>query len=361
MQIQKNPITYSRVIKPRREEFSLPDSFEPYTDVYFLRSKKILEEEKKNSQVTMQVFIRDGPGIVCGIDEAIAIIKKYSELEKHGGKIYALYDGQEYQPKETIMLIEGPLQDIIGLETMYLSAISAGTTYATNMNKIVRAAEGKPVYDFGARHFHYSIIPSASYATWVGGAEGCSTEIGAREFGEEPVGTIPHALILAFGDTVETAKAYIKHISDRVIVLIDTFNKEITDALRVVKELGENVIGVRIDTCGENIPEGCSLEKGGYEDGYGVTIQIGRKLREELDKNGYKKVKIILSSGFDENKTRAFREAEKIYGEFFDAIGTGSYLSPVYYATADVVIKDGKEYAKVGRGYSANERLELVG
>ncbi|MEM0360616.1 MAG: nicotinate phosphoribosyltransferase [Candidatus Diapherotrites archaeon] len=341
----------ARIINPRRTSFDLPEDFKPYSDKYFLRSKELLEREGLNPCVKYQVFFQKGPGIVCGIDEAIAIIRKYAGPEI---KIRALYDGEPYSAKETVMEIEGKVQELIALETMYLGVLSAGTTIASSINEICSIAKGKEVYYFGARHWRFDSDKELSYAAWVGGASGVSTDIGASAFGEKGMGTIPHALVLVFEDTVKTAEKFEQQFGrqSRVIALIDTFNKEITDSLRTAKALGEKLHGVRIDTCWENTGEGTRKGKG-------VTVELARKVRKALNENGFEHVKIFLSSGFNAKKTREFMKAEKKHGRFFDAIGTGSVFD-FRFATADIVEKNGKPCFKTGRPPKPNQRLHLV-
>lgn len=343
----------ARIIKPRRTDFTLPDDYRPYIDKYFLRSKEILKRENRNPRVKYQVFIQKGPGIVCGIDEAIAIIKKYTEHPEEI-EIHALYDGEPYSPKETIMTIEGPVQELIDLETMYLGVISTGTSIASRMNEICSVAKDKDVFYFGARHWRFDSDREISYAAWVGGAKGVSTDIGALSFGGKGMGTIPHALVLVFGDTVKTAEKFAEYYSSesKVIALIDTYNREISDSLRAAKTLGEKLYGVRIDTAGENLGEGCS-------DGKGVTVELARKVRNALDGHGFEKVKIFLSSGFNPEKVREFIEAEKKFGKFFDAIGTGSVFD-FRFATSDIVEKEGRACHKTGRPPRPNDRLHRV-
>ncbi|MFH1234054.1 MAG: nicotinate phosphoribosyltransferase [Candidatus Diapherotrites archaeon] len=343
----------ARMIKPRRAVFSLPGKFRPFADKYFLRSRGILEKEGLNPRVKYQVFFQKGPGIVCGIDEAIAIIKKYagnpSEI-----RIKALYDGECYSAKETIMEIEGPVQDLVALETMYLGVLSAGTTIASAMHEICSAAKGKEVYYFGARHWRFESDRELSYAAWVGGATGVSTDIGASSFGGKGMGTIPHALVLVFGDTVKTTEKFEKQFGNesKVIALIDTYNKEITDSLRAAEALGKKLHAVRVDTCWENRGEGT-------KHGKGVTIELARKVRKALDEKGFGHVGIFLSSGFNAKKTAEFMDAEKKYGKFFDAIGTGSVFD-FRFATSDIVKKEGKPSHKTGRPARPNKRLHLV-
>lgn len=217
---------------------------------------------------------------------------------------------------------------------------------------------------FGARHWGYELDEEISKAAYRGGATSCSTDIGAEHAGQKGIGTIPHALVLAYGDTVEAAKAFDKYIDDEVprVVLIDTFNKEITDTLATAKALNGRLQGIRIDTCGENIGEGCGADDGRkYRTGPGVTVELAKKLRDALDDNGYQSVEIILSSGFGKvEKVKEFVKAEQELGmRLFDRLGVGGVYD-ARYATADIVRIDGEPRSKVGRYEKENPRLEEV-
>ena len=137
---------------------TLPERFESFSDKYFLRTHEVLKAEGINPFVRAQVFIRKGPGEVAGIEESIALLEKFTDLKSMGGKVFALPEGASYGPKETLMVIEGPIQEIIALETLYLGALSAATTRLNdhitkvdtvaaeeNMRKVVELAGGRPV------------------------------------------------------------------------------------------------------------------------------------------------------------------------------------------------------------------------
>ena len=362
----------------------LPESHIPYTDKYFIRSKKILAEENINPVVVMQVFIRDGPGKIYGIDEAIQIIKRYA---KGNVSVYGLSEGSYYDSNETIMHITGNIQDIIELETMYLGVITSATTKKNdnididtdeikkNAIQIRKLVPDKELIYFGARHWHYSMDAKISSACIDGGFDSCSTDIGAESSGlghDKGIGTIPHALVIAFGSRygkkdacLKATMAFDKHIEKyaKRIALIDTFNKEIDDSLSVAKNI-KNLYGIRIDTAGELVGQrdctkthliGTTIKK--YWTGKGVTVELVRTIRECLDKNGFKDIKIVLSSGFgDIEKIKAFVDGERKYGRLFDSLGIGSIFS-ARYATADIVKVDGKEFSKAGRMFKANDRM----
>lgn len=228
-----------------------PD-FEKYTDKYFLRAYDILRKDHLNPFVRAQVFVRKGPGVVAGIKEAVDFILSNSGLKKNGGRIYALSDGETYQPLETILLLEAPVLDIVRLETVYLGIISSSLAVLNDgqkldlskseerMRAVVEAAGNRPVTYFGARHWHFKDDAAISKAAIDGGAVGASTDIGAAYAGKEGSGTIPHALesVYAWKDGREKAvlnatAAFDKHIPKNVIrvSLVDYNNKEIDDTL----------------------------------------------------------------------------------------------------------------------------------
>ena len=151
-----------------------------------------------------------------------------------------------------------------------------------------RGGRGRPipVIGFGARHVHPSVADQMDYASVVGGCIGASTPAGARLAGLAPTGTMPHALILIFGDTVRAAEAFDRHIEPDVprIVLVDTFKDEAEESLRVADALGERLWGVRLDT---------PSERGR------VTADLVKEVRARLDQAGHEHVKIVVSGGID--------------------------------------------------------------
>jgi len=387
---------------------TLPERFEPFSDKYFLRTHEILKAEGLNPWVRAQVFIRKGPGEVAGIEESLAMLERFTELRTHGGKVYALSEGAPYRPKETLMVIEGPMQDIIALETLYLGALTAATTRLNdqvekvdlkaaeaNMRAVVELAGGRPVSYFGARHWSYTEDPAIAYAAYKGGATSCSTDAGAATFGQVGQGTIPHALenIYAWKSGKENAVVEATLAFDRVIdpavpriALIDYNNRELDDAVAVADALKGKLHAVRVDTCGENVAQGALISprceeadawraqgislpaddspEAKFWYGTGVTVTGVYALRRALDQFGHKEVKIILTSGFgDPAKVQAFVDAEQALGvKLFDALGVGGIYKPCRMATMDVVAVGETEdtmtpISKVGRPYNPNPRL----
>ena len=167
-----------------------------------------------------------------------------------------------------------------------------------------------PVISFGARHIHPDITDVLDYAAIVGGCVGASTPAGARLAGLAPTGTMPHSLVLIFGDTVEAALAFDRHIGPDVprIVLVDTFKDEAEEALRVAHALGDRLYGVRLDT---------PSERGR------VTAELVHEVRARLDQAGFDHVKVVVSGGLNPERIAYFKDAEAPV----DSYAVGSYIS----------------------------------
>ena len=120
-----------------------------YSDKYFVRTREILKKDNNHVPVLMQVFTRK-PGVVCGIDEAIAVLRLCSDRPEKL-KIKALHDGDKIRPNETVMTIEGDYSSFAHLETVYLGILARRTAVATSVKKVVDAAYPKQVLFFPAR------------------------------------------------------------------------------------------------------------------------------------------------------------------------------------------------------------------
>src|SRR3954464_15857736 len=219
-----------------------------YSDKYFVRTREILLAEKYRPRVTMQVFGK-AHAFLGGVDEAIAILKlcavDWSELEVH-----ALYDGDEVAPWETVLLIEGPYDAFAHLETLYLGVLSRRTRVATNARRVVEAATPKEIMFFPARHDHWLVQTGDGYAAHVAGAIGVSTDAQASWWGSEGIGTVPHALIAAYGgDTVLATRKFAEYVGPgvKLISLVDFHNDCVGTSIEVARALGSRLYAVRLD------------------------------------------------------------------------------------------------------------------
>ncbi len=326
-----------------------------YSDKYFVRTREILKRDKNRNNVLMQVFCRKD-AIVCGIDEAIAILKLCAD-KPDALRIKALYDGEAIKANETVMTIEGTYSAFAHLETVYLGVMARPTAVATAVNRVVKAAAGKKVLFFPARFDHYRVQTTDGYAAFISGALGVSTDAQGMWWGEEGLGTVPHGLIAAYnGDTVRAAIAFDAYMPRHIqrIVLVDFDNDCIGTSLKVARALGKRLWGVRFDTA-EDVRD--ISVKGRGKGSYGVCPELVFRARKIFDKEGFRHVKIIVSSGFDEEKIRHFIKL----GVPFDAVGVGSALfREKIDFTADIVRVNGRPLSKVGRQYRPNPRLKMV-
>ena len=328
-----------------------------YSDKYFVRSRDVLVADGQRPSVTLQVFGKRH-AFLGGIDEAIAILKLCS-IEWGDLEVKALYDGDEIHPWEPVLTVEGPYDAFAHLETLYLGVLARRTKVGTNTRRVVEAARPKEVMFFPARHDHWLVQTGDGYAAHIAGAIGVSTDAQASWWGSEGTGTVPHALIAAYGgDTVEASLKFAEHMDEAVglITLVDFDNDSVGTSLAVAKALGDRLYGVRLDTSEMLVDKSVVSQMGQFKP-TGVCPQLVWNVREALDQHGFSKVKIVVSGGFTVEKIQEF----ELLGVPVDAYGVGSSLFQGRFDfTADVVKHEGKPAAKVGRAYRDNPRLEVV-
>ncbi|MFQ5536731.1 MAG: nicotinate phosphoribosyltransferase [Gemmatimonadota bacterium] len=331
-----------------------------YSDKYFVRTREVLQFHKRDPVVTMQVFQKK-EAWVAGTDEAIAILKlcltegyDFSDLE-----VYALRDGDRARPWESVMHITGPYTAFAHLETLYVGVLARRTRIATNTRAVVEAAWPKGVLFFPARHDHWMVQTGDGWAAHVAGAIGVSTDAQASWWGSEGIGTVPHALIAAFGgDTAAASLAFADAMPAdvRLISLVDFENDCVNTSLKVARTLGSRLWGVRLDTAATLVDRALFNEMGDF-DPRGVNPRLVLRVREALDREGFHHVRIVVSGGFSVEKIRYFEEEQVPV----DAYGVGSALvRGSYDYTADVVRLEGRPLAKVGRWFRENPRMERV-
>ena len=328
-----------------------------YSDKYFVRTRDVLVRDGYRPRVTMQVFGKQA-AFLGGIDEAIAILKlcavEWSDLE-----VWALHDGEEIDPWETVLTIEGPYDAFAHLETLYLGVLARRTRVGTNTRRVVAAARPKEVMFFPARHDHWLVQTGDGYAAHIAGAIGVSTDAQASWWGSEGVGTVPHGIIAAYGgDTALASRKFAEHTdpSVRLITLVDFENDCVRTALEVADALGDRLYGVRLDTSEMLVDQSVIPMMGRFKPN-GVCPQLVWNVRRALDAHGRKDVRIIVSGGFTVAKITEFERE----GVPVDAYGVGSSLFQGRFDfTADVVRHEGRSCAKVGRSFRQNPRLARV-
>ncbi|WLD95441.1 nicotinate phosphoribosyltransferase [Alkalihalobacillus sp. AL-G] len=334
-----------------------------FSAVYFLKTCQIAEKHRPDNVVTMQ-FFQKKHAVLCGTDEAIALIKKFAHAPD-SLEIFSLKDGDKIEPYETVLTITGPYQNFGFLEGIIDGILARRTSVATNVYNVVKAASTsgvqKPVIFMGDRDDHYTQQAGDGYASYIGGSTAQATHAMNEWWGKRGMGTIPHALLQLFnGDIVAATHAYHEEFpEDELITLVDYNNDVVTDSLKVAREFGKELKGVRIDTSRTLVDQYFWRNQDvlGKFDPRGVNPELIFALRSALDADGYNHVKIVVSGGFNEERIRTF-ETRNVP---VDIYGVGSSLLKIHIGfTGDNVLLDGKEEAKKGRKHQPNPRLEKV-
>jgi len=309
------------------------------TDIYFKRTEEILRAKNIDVNVKAEVFLKGFPfdyswGILAGIEETIKLLSGVDNIS-----VRCMPEGLVFREFEPVMVIEGKYLDFGVYETSILGFLCQSSGIATKAARCKLAAGDKLVFSFGARRVHPAITPMIERCAFIGGADGVSTIAGAEVISEEPVGTIPHALILIMGDTVKATEAFNEVVkpSIRRISLIDTFNDEKFEAIRVSKALGKALFGVRLDTP--------SSRRGDFK-------KILEEVRWELDIRGYNDVKLLVSGGLDEKDILELNYIADAYG-----IGTSISGARVMDFALDIVEIGGEKVAKRGKMSGAKKVL----
>lgn len=352
------------------------DSMERFfADCYFNKSLKTLVHDGHNPVVMYQVFQRKD-----AIFAGIPYIEKFFVSEPV--ELWALPEGSYVKPYEPVATIKGPVQSIIAYETEYLGCLARCIRAATNTHNAVVAARGKPFAFFPARFD----VPEAQvydgYGAEIGGATACATAAQMEGFNLSrtinkseppllPIGTMPHALIAAYGgNTVLASLAYAKAMpGENCWPLVDFENdcaRTAVEVFRTFQAQNLQLAGVRLDTSDKLVDawinDICESNKQREKEFHGVNIHLVRHVRRELDRAGATDVKIAVSGGFTAEKIAAF-EAQCAPVDMYAA--GESMISGSFACTSDIVgyYPDGSEMvhcAKTGRGFKQSDKLRRI-
>lgn len=224
--------------------------------------------------------------------------------------VWSVPEGTVIFPREPIITVRGPAMQALMLETMVLLTINHQSLIATKANRIVRAAGGRPVMEFGARRAHgYDAAYYGARAAVIGGCAGTSCLMTAKDFGVKASGTMAHSWVQMFPNEYTAFKKYAEMYPDSCMLLVDTYNvikSGIPNAVRVfdevLKPLGKRPLGIRIDS--------------------GDITYITKRARKMLDDAGYSDCKICISNSLDEYLIR-----DMIFqGAQVDSYGVGERL-----------------------------------
>ncbi|MFB6286946.1 MAG: nicotinate phosphoribosyltransferase [Candidatus Bipolaricaulia bacterium] len=305
------------------------------TDVYFARSKEILDAKGIDRHVVMEVRARKLPvgewGVLCGLEEVMAL------LEGQPVDVWALPEGTVFNGGEPALLVEANYRTFSVYETALLGELCQASGIATKAARCVTAAQGRPVYSFGARRMHPAIAPMIERAAYVGGCAGVACVPGAELIGESAVGTVPHALVLVLGDSTSATLAFDEIIDPDVprVALVDTFGDEKFESLENVELLDANIFAVRLDTTSSR---------------RGDMRAIAGEVRWEFDIRGYENVQLFVSGGLDEDDIPELLDVVDAFG-----VGTAISNAAVVDFAMDIVEIEGDPMAKRGKESGAKQ------
>ena len=315
------------------------DNYTMLTDFYEVTmANGFFNEGYKDTTVYFDLFFRsvpDGGGfaIMAGVEQAIDYLKNLrftdEDIEYLRGKnlfsdgflnylrdfefscdVWAIPEGTPIFPGEPILTVKGPAIQAQFVETMLLLTVNFQTLIATKASRIVRAAEGRAVMEFGARRAQgaYAAMYGAR-AAYIGGCAGTSNVLTDREFDVPSLGTMAHSWVQMFDTEYEAFCAYARNYPDDTTLLIDTYNvlkSGLPNAIKafdeVLKPMGKRPKGVRIDS--------------------GDITYLSKKCRKALDDAGYPDCKIVASNSLDEYIIRDML----IQGAKIDLFGVGERL-----------------------------------
>jgi nicotinate phosphoribosyltransferase len=307
------------------------------SDIYYLRTKEVLEAKGINKPVVAEVTVSKFPkewnwGVFCGLDEVLNLFKDLPV------DIYALPEGTIFPTRDSKgfkvpqMAVIGLYNSFVSVETATVGLLCQASGVATSAARVKKAAKGKNVFAFGIRRMHPALAPMLDRSAYIGGFDGVSGVAGAKLLGIKPAGTMPHPMILLFEDQRAAWRAFDEVVDKSVnrIALVDTLCDEKFESILAAETLGKNLYAVRLDTPGSR---------------RGDFLEIVREVRWELDIRGYKKVKIYVSGGLDESSVSKLAEGP------VDGFGVGTSVAnaPTVDFSMDIVEINGRPMTKRGK------------
>ena len=324
--------------------------------------------EAQADRVTFDVFYRKNPdgggyAIFAGLEQIIEYIEnihfaqddidylrtlgifseaflEFLKTYRFTGDVYAFPEGTIMYPNEPILTVHAPLIDAQIVETAILNQVNHQSLIATKTRRIVRAAKGRAVSDFGARRAHN--VDAAVYgarAAYIGGAIGTATVDAGKQFGIPLSGTMAHSWIMFFEDEYTAFKHYAETYPDSSAFLVDTYDvlkSGVPNAIRVAKEvlhpMGKRLRGVRLDS--------------------GDLAYLSQKVRQMLDEAGLEDCKIIASNSLDEFTIASILDQ----GGQIDSFGVGERLIT---AKSDPVFGAVYKIASVDQGGTSVPRIKI--
>lgn len=327
---------------------------------YFLKANEIVRRFAPNHRVTMQFFQRADDVMVCGLDEAIALIHTFGKNVQNL-KIEALNDGEIINSNEPVLKISGRYEDFGYLESMIDGILARRSSVATNVYRVMKVLNHHAdIFSMADRQDDYHTQIGDGYATYVAGIRKVSTDAQGLWWGGKGMGTMPHALIQVCGGEIKKA-AELYHQTfphEKITALIDYHNNVVHDSVELAKHLGDDLAAVRVDTSKSLIDHYFDDKDTSTFDPHGVCKELIFALRKALDENGFQYVKIVVSSSFDRDKIAEWVKLGVPVDTY--GVGTSFVNNTTVGFTGDLVMLDGVNEAKEGRRNIPSNRLKEV-
>ncbi|HEY3067298.1 MAG TPA: nicotinate phosphoribosyltransferase [Methylomirabilota bacterium] len=306
------------------------------SDVYFARTVQVLKHRNDRKRVKTEVYLKSLPdewqwGVLAGIEEVARL------LEGVPVHVRAMDEGTLFAAYQPVLTVEGTYVDWAQYETALLGLLCQASGIATKAARCKKAAGERQLISFGARRMHPALAPMIERNAFVGGCDGVAVTKSAEIIDADPMGTIPHSLVLMVGDTVEALRAFDEVVDPKVrrVALIDTLQDEKFEAIRVAEALGPDLYAVRLDTPSSR---------------RGDLYRIAEEVRWELSLRGFGHVKIVVSGGIDEHEILRLNPVVDSYG-----VGTSIANAPVLNFALDIMEIEGRPLAKRGKMSGAKD------
>lgn len=331
-----------------------------FVDLYELTMGQCYLEQKQDVIATFDLFIRYLPPsrsyfIAAGIEDAISFLEefkfspesldylrslklfsndflKYLENLRFSGEVQGLVEGTIFFPNEPILRVTAPIIEAQLVESALLNTINLQTTIATKASRVVFAAQGRGVYDFGLRRTQgKDAAVKGARVSYIAGCRGTSNVLAGALYGIPVAGTMAHSFVMSFDSELESFRIFAKTFPNNSILLIDTYNnlRGIDNAIKIAREMQEHGLslkGVRLDS--------------------GDIASLSKAIRNKLDDAGLKNVRIFASGNLDEYKIEKLLKS----GAQVDDFGVGTKMgtsedlphSDVIYKIVQVGDKNGR-------------------
>jgi nicotinate phosphoribosyltransferase len=316
-------------------DFVNEENMSMFTDLYELTMCASYFDNKKFEPATFDLFIRRLPHnrsyfLFAGLEQALLFLKKVRFKEEHiaflkkqgfkeeflnylrdfkfTGEVWAVPEGTIVFPNEPLIRVTAPIIEAQLIETFLLNTVNLQTMIATKASRVVKAAKSKPIIEFGLRREHGTDAGmKVARCSYIAGCNGTSNVLAGLKYGIPIFGTMAHSFVMLFEREIDSFRAFTKTFPDKSTLLIDTFDniKGAENAAVIAKELeakGFNLGAVRLDS--------------------GDLVEISRRVREVLDKNGLDYVKIFASGDLDEYKIQELLKK----GAKIDSFGVGTRM-----------------------------------